>query len=191
VDPGAGNGHDRALLMATSARFHWPSPRGFVSAYAQNLMAADTRSAPWTLAQACRVRAELRRGPCVPAGATPGHSLLRPRPLLRLPPGARSWALACMRGRSGRRVVDAAQGRARWDTPAEEHGFTCYAASTAERRIAAIVPKRTTARRASLPATLDETKVTSLLTAGLQALTIRGAKHQARVSVGVVEWTGD
>jgi len=41
VDPGAGDGHDRALLMATSARFQWPSPRGFVSAYAQNLMAAD------------------------------------------------------------------------------------------------------------------------------------------------------
>ena len=42
MDPGAGNGHDRALLMATSARFQWPSPRGFVSAYAQNLMAADS-----------------------------------------------------------------------------------------------------------------------------------------------------
>jgi len=46
VDPGAGDGHDRALLMATSARFQWPSPRGFVSAYAQNLMAADTTSSP-------------------------------------------------------------------------------------------------------------------------------------------------
>jgi hypothetical protein len=42
VDPEAGNGHDRALLMATSARFRWPSPRSFVSAYAQNLMAADS-----------------------------------------------------------------------------------------------------------------------------------------------------
>src|SRR5690606_15358569 len=31
--------------MATSARFHWPSPRGFVSAYAQNLMAADSGAA--------------------------------------------------------------------------------------------------------------------------------------------------
>jgi hypothetical protein len=31
----------RALLMATSARFHWPPPRSFVSAYVQNLMAAD------------------------------------------------------------------------------------------------------------------------------------------------------
>jgi hypothetical protein len=29
--------------MATNARFRWPPPRGFVSAYAQNLMAADTR----------------------------------------------------------------------------------------------------------------------------------------------------
>ncbi len=28
--------------MATSARYRWPSPRGFVSAYAQNLMAADS-----------------------------------------------------------------------------------------------------------------------------------------------------
>lgn len=41
MDPGAGNGHARPLLMATSARFRWPSPRGFVSAYAQNLMAAE------------------------------------------------------------------------------------------------------------------------------------------------------
>lgn len=48
MDPGAGNGHDRALLMATSARFHWPSPRGFVSAYAQNLMAADRRRRHYT-----------------------------------------------------------------------------------------------------------------------------------------------
>ena len=28
--------------MATSARIQWPSPRDFVSAYAQNLMAADS-----------------------------------------------------------------------------------------------------------------------------------------------------
>ncbi len=51
MDPGTGNEHDRALLMATSARFQWPSPRGFVSAYAQNLMAADTL----TLQASCRV----------------------------------------------------------------------------------------------------------------------------------------
>ena len=41
MDPQTGNGYDHALLMATSARFRWPSPRRFVSAYAQNLMAAD------------------------------------------------------------------------------------------------------------------------------------------------------
>ena len=48
VDPGAGNEHSRALLMATSARFQWPSPRDFVSAHVQILMAADTS------AQECR-----------------------------------------------------------------------------------------------------------------------------------------
>ncbi len=42
MDPGTGNEHHRALLMATSAQFQWPSPRGFVSAYAQNLMSADS-----------------------------------------------------------------------------------------------------------------------------------------------------
>ncbi len=41
--PEADNRHTRALLMATSARFRWPSPRSFVSAYAQNLMAADNQ----------------------------------------------------------------------------------------------------------------------------------------------------
>jgi len=40
--------------MATSARFQWPPPRGFVSAYAQNLMAADILihrggNPPWNL----------------------------------------------------------------------------------------------------------------------------------------------
>jgi len=42
VDPQTGNEHHRALSMTTSARFHWPSPRRFVSAYAQDLMAADS-----------------------------------------------------------------------------------------------------------------------------------------------------
>ena len=35
--------------MATSARFQWPPPRSFVSAYAQNLMSADTTSSSFRI----------------------------------------------------------------------------------------------------------------------------------------------
>jgi len=46
VDPEEGCHKDRAMLMATSARFRWPSTRDVVSAYAHNLMAANKRRQP-------------------------------------------------------------------------------------------------------------------------------------------------
>ncbi len=60
MDLGPGNEHDRALLKATSTQYQWPSPRSFMSAYAQNLMSTDRQRASGPRSDAHRARAVLR-----------------------------------------------------------------------------------------------------------------------------------